>query len=222
VLARRIIPCLNVKDGRVVKGVRFSSLRDAGDPVALAQAYEAQGADEIVILDVSATPEDRAHGIETVRAVRRQLSIPLTVGGGVRSVDDAAALLDAGADKVAVNTAAVRDPDLIGVLSERFGCQCTVLALDAALFDADRWQVVVRSGAERTGRDVVSWARDAERRGAGEDLRRLRERFGGLTVRERAVMELVVAGRLNTQIAAAIGASERTVKAHRARVSSRS
>ena len=104
-LTARVIPCLDVKDGRVVKGVRFSSLRDAGDPVALAQAYEAQGADEIVILDVSATPEDRAHGIETVRAVRRQLSIPLTVGGGVRSVADAEALLGAGADKVSVNSA---------------------------------------------------------------------------------------------------------------------
>jgi imidazole glycerol-phosphate synthase subunit HisF len=169
-LTARVIPCLDVKDGRVVKGVRFSSLRDAGDPVALAQAYEAQGADEIVILDVSATPEDRAHGIETVRAVRRQLSIPLTVGGGVRSADDAAALLDAGADKVAVNTAAVRDPDLIGILSKRFGCQCTVLALDAAVVGADRWQVIVLSGAERTGLDAVSWAREAERRGAGEIL----------------------------------------------------
>jgi imidazoleglycerol phosphate synthase cyclase subunit len=169
-LTARVIPCLDVKDGRVVKGVRFSSLRDAGDPVALALAYEAQGADEIVILDVSATPEDRAHGIETVRAVRRELSIPLTVGGGVRSADDAAALLDAGADKVSVNTAAVREPDLIGTLSQRFGCQCTVLALDAAAVGEGQWQVVVRSGAERTGLDAVTWAREAERRGAGEIL----------------------------------------------------
>ena len=169
-LTARVIPCLDVKDGRVVKGVRFSSLRDAGDPVALALAYEAQGADEIVILDVSATPEDRAHGIGTVRAVRRELSIPLTVGGGVRSADDAAALLDAGADKVAVNTAAVREPALLGAMSERFGRQCTVLALDAAAVHEGTWRVVVRSGAERTGIDAVSWAREAEGRGAGEIL----------------------------------------------------
>ncbi|HEV8480882.1 MAG TPA: imidazole glycerol phosphate synthase subunit HisF [Candidatus Eisenbacteria bacterium] len=168
-LTARVIPCLDVRDGRVVKGVRFSSLRDAGDPVALAAAYEEQGADEIVILDVSATPEGRATCSETVRAVRRELSIPLTVGGGVRSADDAAKLLEAGADKVSVNTAAVRDPELLDTLAARFGCQCTVLALDAAAHDG-AWRVVVRSGAERTHLDAVSWAREAERRGAGEIL----------------------------------------------------
>ena len=169
-LTARVIPCLDVQGGRVVKGVRFSSLRDAGDPVALAAAYEAQGADEIVILDVSATNEGRAARIETVRAVRRELSIPLTVGGGVRSVEDAASLLEAGADKISVNTAAVCDPSLLDTLAARFGCQCTVLALDAAEGEGGGWQVVVRSGVERTTLDAAGWAREAEQRGAGEIL----------------------------------------------------
>ncbi|MCW5775803.1 MAG: imidazole glycerol phosphate synthase subunit HisF [Phycisphaeraceae bacterium] len=128
----RVIPCLDVRDGRIVKGVRFADLRDAGDPAERAALYEAQGADEIVILDVSATPEGRRTAVETVRRVRGVLSIPLTVGGGVRAADDAAALLDAGADKVSVNTAAVERPALIAELAERFGAQCTVLAIDAA------------------------------------------------------------------------------------------
>ncbi len=128
----RVIPCLDVRDGRIVKGVRFADLRDAGDPAERAALYEAQGADEIVILDVSATPEGRRTAVETVRRVRAVLRIPLTVGGGVRAADDAAALLDAGADKVSVNTAAVERPALIAELAERFGAQCTVLAIDAA------------------------------------------------------------------------------------------
>ncbi|MBI5525038.1 MAG: imidazole glycerol phosphate synthase subunit HisF [Deltaproteobacteria bacterium] len=131
-LAVRIIPCLDIRDGRVVKGVRFQSLRDAGSPEECAERYEAQGADEIVLLDVSATPEGRRTAVETVCRVRARLSIPLTVGGGVRTIDDAAALLDAGADKVGVNTAAVEDPSLLTRLADRFGRQCTVLALDAA------------------------------------------------------------------------------------------
>lgn len=164
-----MIPCLDVRDGRVVKGVRFQGLRDAGDPVEQVVAYEVQGADEIVILDVSATPEGRANASDTVRAVREVLGIPLTVGGGVREVEDAAVLLDAGADKVAVNTAAVREPALLSRLAERFGVQCTVLALDAARrAEGDGWEVVVRSGTERTGMDVLEWAAEAERRGAGE------------------------------------------------------
>ena len=166
----RIIPCLDVRDGRVVKGVRFAGLRDAGSPPELAAAYEAQGADELVVLDVSATPEGRATAVETVRQVRAQLSIPLTVGGGVRSIDNARALLEAGADKVGVNTAAVRDPGVIDELARQFGCQCTVLALDAARTPAGNWEVVVTSGTERTGIDAVQWAREATRRGAGEIL----------------------------------------------------
>lgn len=175
-LTRRIIPCLDCRDGRVVKGVQFANLRDVGDPAESAAAYEAQGADEIVLLDVSATPIGRGHQLETVRAVRAALSIPLTVGGGVRTVDDAGALLDAGADKVAVNTAAVREPALLSRLAEQFGRQCVVLAVDAARTGAENegnrngWEVVIESGARRTGRDALDWCRDAVALGAGEIL----------------------------------------------------
>jgi imidazole glycerol-phosphate synthase subunit HisF len=180
VLTRRVIPCLDVRDGRVVKGVRFQGLRDAGDPVERALVYQAQGADELVLLDISATPEGRAHGLGTVRRVREVLSIPLTVGGGVRRVEDAAALLEAGADKVGVNTAAVERPELLAELAERFGRQCVVLALDAATRIStvvipnspvsSTWEVVVRSGRDRTGDDAVAWARRAADLGAGEVL----------------------------------------------------
>ncbi|GBD85168.1 imidazole glycerol phosphate synthase subunit HisF [bacterium BMS3Abin02] len=169
-LASRVIPCLDIRDGRVVKGVRFQDLRDAGDPVACAAAYEEQGADEIVLLDVSATPEGRSHAIETVQAVRSVLSIPLTVGGGVRSTEDAGRLLDAGADKVGVNTAAVKRPDLVSDIAERFGAQCTVIAVDAAGGSNGGWEVVVESGRNRTGIDVVEWCRAATAAGAGEIL----------------------------------------------------
>ena len=165
----RIIPCLDVRDGRVVKGIQFQGLRDAGDPVERSTAYEAQGADELVILDVAATPEGRATAVSTVEGVRRALRIPLTVGGGIRAVDDAMRLLDAGADKVGVNTAAVRDPSLLDRLASRFGRQCVVLALDAARASGD-WEVVVRSGKERTGMDAVAWAVQAAETGAGEIL----------------------------------------------------
>jgi cyclase len=166
-LTRRVVPCLDVDAGRVVKGVRFSGLRDAGDPAGRAAAYEDQGADEIVLLDVSATPEGRGNACDTVARVRAALSIPLTVGGGIRCVEDGAALLAAGADKIAVNTAAVRDPALIDRLAKQFGSQCTVLALDAAQL-VGGWEVVIESGRKRTGRDAIAWAREAERRGAGE------------------------------------------------------
>ena len=168
-LARRIIPCLDVSHGRVVKGIRFQGLRDAGDPAERAALYEEQGADEIVILDVSATPEGRGNQVETVRRVRARLGIPLTVGGGVRNADDARALLEAGADKVSVNTAAVQRPDLLGQIAERFGRQCTVLAIDAARRDG-RLEVLVKGGREGTGMDAVAWARDGTARGAGEIL----------------------------------------------------
>ncbi len=174
VLTRRVILCLDVRDGRVVKGVRFQGLRDAGDPVERAVVYEAQGADELVLLDVSATPAERAHGLETVRRVREVLSIPLTVGGGVRRVEDAAALLEAGADKVGVNTAAVERPELLGELATRFGRQCVVLAIDAARVAGREgmaaWEVVIRSGRERTGRDAIEWAKQGVGLGAGEVL----------------------------------------------------
>jgi cyclase len=169
-LTARVIPCLDVKDGRIVKGVRFANLRDAGDPAERAAIYEATGADEIVVLDVSATLEARKTRLSTVRAVREKLSIPLTVGGGVRTISDAGDLLDAGADKVAINTAAVVDPAAITQIAERFGAQCCVLALDAAKNASGSYEVVVKSGRERTGRDAVAWAREAVARGAGEIL----------------------------------------------------
>ncbi len=169
-LTVRIIPCLDVRDGRVVKGVRFQNLRDAGHPAERAGAYEAQGADEIVVLDVAATPEGRRARLDVVRDVRAALSIPLTVGGGVAGVEDAARLLDAGADKVSINSAAVRDPALVGVLAERFGSQCTVVAIDAVRDSRGGWRALARSGAEETGLDAVAWARLAAERGAGEIL----------------------------------------------------
>jgi imidazoleglycerol phosphate synthase cyclase subunit len=169
-LTVRIIPCLDVRDGRVVKGVKFQGLRDAGSPPERAALYEQQGADELVMLDVSATPEERSTQVETVRSIREQLSVPLTVGGGVRTVDNASALLDAGADKVGVNTAAVKNPALISELATRFGRQCTILAIDAATRDDGTWEVVTMSGTHRTGIDAVGWARDAAERGAGEIL----------------------------------------------------
>ena len=169
--SRRIIPCLDCKDGRVVKGVQFEGLRDAGDPIQLATAYEEQGADEIVILDISATPEARATSIQMIRDLRNAVLMPMTVGGGVRSVESAGALLEAGADKVAVNTAAVRDPQLLSRLSSAFGSQCIVVAVDARSKESgDGWEVVVKSGAERTGKDAIAWAVEATALGAGEVL----------------------------------------------------
>lgn len=169
-LKPRLIPCLDVRDGRVVKGIRFRGLRDAGDPTALARRYSEDGADELCLLDVSATPSGRAHGLEVVRNVRAVLDVPLTVGGGVRSVDDAAALLGAGADKVAVNSAAVARPGLLGELAETFGRQCVVLALDAGRDAAGVPQVVTHSGSAWPGLEAVAWARRAVEGGAGEVL----------------------------------------------------
>lgn len=168
-IATRVIPCLDVRDGRIVKGVKFAGLRDMGDPAERAAVYEQQGADEIVMLDVSATPEGRSTAVETVRRLRRVMRIPLTVGGGVRSIDDAGALLEAGADKVSVNTAAVADPRLLDLLAERFGRQCVVIAIDAKRHEGS-WQVVVRSGTSQTPLDVIDWARQSSQRGAGEIL----------------------------------------------------
>jgi imidazoleglycerol phosphate synthase cyclase subunit len=163
------VPCLDVKDGRVVKGIRFQNLRDAGDPADQAGEYERQGADEIVILDVGASHEARETQRETVRAVRRRIHIPLTVGGGVRTVDDARGLLAAGADKVSVNTAAVRDPSLLERLSQAFGTQCVVLAIDARRL-GDSWDTLVVGGREATGIDAIEWGREGTRLGAGEIL----------------------------------------------------
>lgn len=166
----RIVPCLDVRDGRVVKGVRFQGLRDAGDPARLATVYAAQGADEVVLLDVTATLEDRGARERTVDAVRRGLDVPLTVGGGIANSDQARALLVAGADKVAVNSAAVRRPELLTELAREFGRQCVVLAIDAQADKRDGWTVATRSGRQREALQAVAWAREGERRGAGEIL----------------------------------------------------
>ncbi len=168
-LMARVIPCLDVARGRVVKGVRFQGLRDAGDPVELAAMYAEQDADELVVLDVAATPEARGHHLEVIAGIRQVLPLPLTAGGGVREARDAEALLTAGADKVSTNTAAVLRPELLGELAREFGCQCTVLALDAAR-NGSSWEVVVRSGRDRPGIDAIAWAREAADRGAGEIL----------------------------------------------------
>ena len=174
-LAKRLIPCLDVKDGRVVKGVNFVSLRDAGDPVEQARAYDAEGADELVFLDISATPEGRATVAPMVRRVADEVFLPLTVGGGLRTVDDMRGILLAGADKVSVNSAAVKTPELITQGAERFGSQCIVVAIDAKRISdlqsqPPKWEVYIAGGRTRTGLDAVEWARRAVALGAGEIL----------------------------------------------------
>lgn len=189
-LRRRLIPCLDVRDGRVVKGVRFQNLRDAGDPAEQAARYEAQGADEIVILDIGASAEGRGTQVETVRRVRAAIRIPLTVGGGVRSVDDACQLLSAGADKISVNTAAVQRPALVGELARAFGCQCVVLAIDAR-HAGGRWEVLVRGGRDIALPDAVAWAHQGEKLGAGEILLTSWDRDGTRTGHDVALLRAV-------------------------------
>ena len=168
-LAKRIIPCLDVANGRVVKGVNFVDLRDAGDPVELAARYNEQGADELVFLDVAATVENRTTLVELVARTARQVFIPLTVGGGIRSVDDAKVVIRAGADKVSINSAAVWRPELIRELSEEFGCQAVVLAIDARR-DGEMWRVFTKGGRQAEELDVIEWVQRAEQFGAGEIL----------------------------------------------------
>jgi cyclase len=170
VRAVRVIPCLDVERGRVVKGVGFVGLRDAGDPVELARRYGEEGADEIVFLDITASHEERATMVEVVRRTAEEVFVPLTVGGGVRSVEDARALLRAGADKVAVNTAAVARPSLVAELASEFGAQCVVVALDARHTGGSRWEVHTHGGRRPTGLDACTWAAVCERLGAGELL----------------------------------------------------
>jgi len=180
-LAKRIIPCLDIRDGRVVKGVRFLNLRDAGDPVEQARVYQAAGADELVFLDISATPEGRATVIETVRQVADQVFMPLTVGGGVRTIEDMRRLLLAGADKISLNSAAVRNPALLSEAADRFGSQCIVLAIDARYSAVRRgWDVLIDGGRTPTGLDAVEWARRAVSLGAGEILLTSMDRDGTL------------------------------------------
>jgi cyclase len=176
-LARRIIPCLDVAGGRVVKGVHFESLRDAGDPVEQAARYDAEGADELVFLDISASPDARRTTLEMVGRVAEAIFIPFTVGGGIRSVGDAGAALRAGADKVSVNTAAVRDPSLVSRLAESFGTQCVVAAVDVRRV-GERFAVVVNGGREETPLDALDWVRRLESLGAGEILLTSMDRDG--------------------------------------------
>ncbi|MCD8144318.1 MAG: imidazole glycerol phosphate synthase subunit HisF [Oscillospiraceae bacterium] len=169
-LAKRIIPCLDVRDGRVVKGVNFVNIRDAGDPVELATYYSQQGADEIVFLDITATYEARKTVADVVARTVKQVFVPVTVGGGIRTLEDFRQLLRAGADKISVNSAAVKDPTLINRAAERFGSQCVVLAIDARHRGDGTYEVVVAGGRTPTGKDAVEWAKEGEARGAGEIL----------------------------------------------------
>jgi imidazole glycerol-phosphate synthase subunit HisF len=175
---KRVIPCLDVDGGRVVKGIGFVDLRDAGDPVELAARYDAAGADELVLLDITATSDKRDTVVELARRAADEVFIPFTIGGGIRSVADAQAVLDAGADKVSVNSAALADPDLIDQLAANFGAQCVVLAIDAKRNGDSGWEAYVAGGRTPTGRDAVAWAREGTERGAGEILLTSMDRDG--------------------------------------------
>ena len=176
-LAKRIIPCLDIKDGRTVKGVNFEDLRDAGDPVELAKRYSDEGADELVFLDITATKEKRKTLVELVRRIAREINIPFTVGGGIKTVGEIEDLLHAGADKVSLNSAIVKDPELINRASEAFGSQCIVAAVDAKK-SGKSWSVYIKGGTENTGIDALEWISEVERRGAGEILLTSMDRDG--------------------------------------------
>ena len=194
-LAKRIIPCLDIAEGRVVKGVNFVNLRDAGDPVEIARRYDEQGADELAFLDIRASIENRGLLYDMIEAVADQVFIPLTVGGGVTSVDDVRALLNAGADKVSINTSAVERPELIAEASAHFGAQCIVAAIDVKQCAVDRWQVYIRGGRTPTGIDAVEWAEEVVAQGAGEILLTSMDRDGarrGFDLRiTRAIVDAV-------------------------------
>jgi cyclase len=175
---KRVIPCLDVDAGRVVKGTRFVDIRDAGDPVELAAHYDAEGADELVFLDITATHEKRDTMVQLARRTADNVFVPFTIGGGIRGVEDAQAVLDAGADKVSVNSAAVARPELIDELADVFGAQCVVLAIDAKAREGGGWEVFVAGGRTATGRDAVEWAREGTERGAGEILLTSMDRDG--------------------------------------------
>ncbi|MGH7663400.1 MAG: imidazole glycerol phosphate synthase subunit HisF [Gemmatimonadaceae bacterium] len=201
-LTRRVIVCLDVKGGRVVKGTRFESLRDVGDPVLLAERYEAEGADEIAFLDISASAEERATLLDVARRTAERLFIPLTVGGGVRTVDDVGRALRSGADKVSINSAAVERPELLREAAGRFGAQCVVASIDARR-DGNGWRVYVRGGRVATGLDAVSWAVDCAQGGAGEIMLTSIDRDGARTgydleltraVAERVAVPVIASG----------------------------
>jgi imidazole glycerol-phosphate synthase subunit HisF len=176
-LTKRIIACLDVDAGRVVKGTQFLDLRDAGDPATLAKAHSAAGADEVVLLDITATHQKRATLVDTVRRTAKELFVPFTVGGGVRTLDDASAIFDAGADKISINSAAIADPSLISCIAQRFGSQAVIVAIDAKR-KGDNFEAWVAGGRVPTGRDAVEWAKEAEARGAGEILLTSMDRDG--------------------------------------------
>lgn len=177
-LAKRIIPCLDVTAGRVVKGVNFLELRDAGDPVEIARRYDEQGADELTFLDITASSDERDIILHVIESVAEQVFIPLTVGGGVRAVDDVRRLLNAGADKISMNTAAVQSPQLIADASARYGAQCIVVAIDAKAVAPGRWEVFTHGGRRATGLDAIEWACEVARLGAGEILLTSMDRDG--------------------------------------------
>ncbi|GAM97258.1 imidazole glycerol phosphate synthase cyclase subunit [alpha proteobacterium U9-1i] len=206
-LAARIIPCLDVKDGRVVKGVNFVNLRDAGDPAELAAFYDAQGADEICFLDISASHEGRGTLLDAVRRTAERCFTPLTVGGGVRSVEDVRALLLAGADKAAINTAAVTNPHLIDEASRKFGAQCIVVAVDAKQVAPERWEVFTHGGRTPTGKDAIAFAAEAADRGAGELLVTSMDRDGAKTGYDVALLQ-AISSRVRVPLIASGGAGK--------------
>lgn len=205
-LTARVIPCLDVNDGRVVKGVEFVELRDAGDPVEMAAFYNREGADELVLLDITASSDNRKTIIEVVRETADQIFIPLTVGGGVRSVEDIRALLGAGADKVGINTAAIQTPNLINDGAAQFGSQCIVVAIDARKVEGeDRWEVYTHGGRRPADKDVCDWAREVEQRGAGEILLTSMNRDGTKQGYDLPLLE-AVASAVNLPVIASGGA----------------
>jgi len=207
-LTSRIIPCLDVTNGRVVKGVEFVDLRDAGDPVELARFYNEEGADELVFLDITASSDGRDTMLDVVRATADQVFIPLTVGGGVRSVEDMRALLSAGADKVSMNSSAVSNPDLINQGADRFGTQCIVVAIDARQVEGeDRWEVYTHGGRTATGIDAAEWAAEVEQRGAGEILLTSMNRDGTGIGYDIPLLEAISAA-VNIPVIASGGAGE--------------
>ena len=204
---KRVIPCMDVDAGRVVKGTRFLDLRDAGDPVELAAFYDAGGADELVFLDITATSDKRATVVELARRAADEVFVPFTIGGGVREVADAQAVLDAGADKVSVNSAAVARPELLDEMADVFGAQCVVLAIDAKRRDDGGWEVYVAGGRTRVGRDAVMWAREGAERGAGEILLTSMDRDGTRDGYDTTLLE-TISRAVDVPIIASGGAGE--------------
>jgi cyclase len=204
---KRVIPCLDVDGGRVVKGIGFVDLRDAGDPVELASRYDSAGADELVFLDITATSDKRETVVQLARRTADDVFIPFTIGGGIRSVSDAQAVLDAGADKISVNSAALKRPELIDELARTFGAQCVVLAIDAKARSEREWEAYLAGGRTPTGRDAVAWAREGVERGAGEILLTSMDR-DGTNAGYDLELTAAVAGRVGVPVIASGGAGE--------------